>query len=81
MELQKDILEYISQALMTTDQTISVAESVTSGSLQLAFSRMPNASLFYKGGITAYTLPMRVKLLHVNRSEAEQCDCVSENIA
>ncbi|MCQ9634261.1 nicotinamide-nucleotide amidohydrolase family protein [Chryseobacterium sp. WG14] len=81
MELQKDILEYISQALMTTDETISVAESVTSGSLQLAFSQMPNASLFYKGGLTAYTLPIKVKLLNVNRAEAEQCDCVSENIA
>ncbi|MFP3834581.1 amidohydrolase, PncC family [Chryseobacterium oleae] len=81
MELQKDILEYISQALVTTGETISVAESVTSGSLQLAFSQMPNASLFYKGGMTAYALPMKVKLLNVDRAEAEQCDCVSENIA
>ncbi|MFP3598602.1 CinA family protein [Chryseobacterium sp. SIMBA_029] len=81
MEFQKDILEYISQALITTGETISVAESVTSGSLQLAFSQMPNASLFYKGGVTAYTLPIKVKMLHVNKNEAEHCDCVSENIA
>jgi nicotinamide-nucleotide amidase len=81
MELQKDILEYISQALVTTGETISVVESVTSGSLQLAFSQMPNASLFYKGGITAYTLPIKVKLLNVDKAEAEQYDCVSENIA
>ncbi|WP_426478588.1 CinA family protein [Chryseobacterium sp. CBSDS_008] len=81
MEFQQNLLEYISQSLVTTDETISIAESVTSGCLQLAFSQMPNASLFYKGGMTAYTLPEKVRLLKVNRREAEECDCVSENIA
>jgi len=66
---------------MTIDETISVAESVTSGCLQLAFSQMPNASMFYKGGITAYSLSEKVRLLKVSRQEAEECDCVSENIA
>lgn len=80
MEFQKNLLEYISESLMTTDETISVAESVTSGLLQLAFSQMPNASLFYMGGITAYSLPEKVRLLKVDRTEAEECDCVSENI-
>ncbi|KMQ58806.1 damage-inducible protein CinA [Chryseobacterium sp. BLS98] len=81
MEFQKSLLEYISHSLMTADETISIAESVTSGCLQLAFSQMPNASLFYNGGLTAYTLPQKVKLLNVEREEAEECDCVSENIA
>ncbi|WP_160137756.1 CinA family protein [Chryseobacterium sp. c4a] len=81
MEFQKNLLEYISHCLITTDETISIAESVTSGCLQLAFSQMPNASLLYKGGITAYTLPEKVRLLNVNKKEAEECDCVSENIA
>ncbi|GAA4165733.1 hypothetical protein GCM10022217_38170 [Chryseobacterium ginsenosidimutans] len=81
MEFQKNLLEYISQSLMTTGETISVVESVTSGCLQLAFSQMPNASLFYKGGMTAYTLPEKVRLLNIDKAEAEDCDCVSENIA
>jgi PncC family amidohydrolase len=81
MDFQKSLLEYISQSLMTIDETISVAESVTSGCLQLAFSQMPNASMFYKGGITAYSLSEKVRLLKVSRQEAEECDCVSENIA
>jgi nicotinamide mononucleotide (NMN) deamidase PncC len=46
MEFQKNLLEYISHSLMTADETISIAESVTSGCLQLAFSQMPNASCF-----------------------------------
>ncbi|WP_326983517.1 nicotinamide-nucleotide amidohydrolase family protein [Chryseobacterium sp. MYb264] len=81
MEFQKNLLEYISQMLITTGETISVVESVTSGCLQLAFSQMPNASFFYKGGMTAYTLPEKVRLLNVDQKEAEDCDCVSENIA
>ncbi|MDM1555052.1 nicotinamide-nucleotide amidohydrolase family protein [Chryseobacterium indologenes] len=81
MEFQTNLLEYISHCLMTADETISIAESVTSGCLQLALSQMPNASLTYKGGVTAYTLPEKVRLLKVNKKEAEECDCVSENIA
>ncbi|MDF2553940.1 MAG: damage-inducible protein CinA [Chryseobacterium sp.] len=81
MEFQQKILDYISECLITNNETISVAESVTSGMLQLAFSQMPNATMFYKGGITAYTLPEKVRLLNVDQNEAEVCDCVSENIA
>lgn len=81
MEFQQNLLEYISQSLMTIDETISVAESVTSGCLQLAFSQMPNASMFYKGGMTTYSLPEKIRLLKVNRQEADECDCVSESIA
>ena len=80
MKFQQNLLDYISQSLITIDETISVAESVTSGCLQLAFSQMPNASMFYKGGMTAYSLPEKVRLLKVNRQEAEEFDCVSENI-
>ncbi|RMZ59139.1 nicotinamide-nucleotide amidohydrolase family protein [Chryseobacterium nematophagum] len=80
MELQKKLLEYIGESLLETGETISIVESVTSGCLQLAFSQMSNASLFYKGGITAYTILEKVKLLNVDREEAEECNCVSENI-
>nr|WP_314497906.1 nicotinamide-nucleotide amidohydrolase family protein [uncultured Chryseobacterium sp.] len=81
MEFQKKILEYISESMITTGETIAVAESVTSGMLQLAFSQMPNASMFYKGGMTAFTLPEKVRLLNVDSKEAENCDCVSQNVA
>jgi len=81
MEFQRNLLEYISQTLITSGETISVVESVTSGCLQLAFSQMPNATIFYKGGMTAYSLPEKVRLLNVDPKEAEECDCVSENIS
>ncbi|MGI9651519.1 CinA family protein [Chryseobacterium sp. RLHN22] len=81
MEFQENLLNYISEALITTNETISIAESVTSGLFQLAFSQMPNAGMFYKGGITAYNLAQKVKLLNVDYDEASFCDCVSEKIA
>lgn len=81
MEFQQNLLDYISHSLITSKETISVAESVTSGLIQLAFSQMTDASLFYKGGITTYTLPEKVRFLNVDKQEAEECDCVSESIA
>lgn len=81
MEFQKNLLEYISQSFITSNETISIAESVTSGLLQLAFSQMPNASMFYKGGLTTYTLPEKVKFLNVDQKEAKENDCVTQNIA
>jgi len=81
MKFQQNLLEYISRSLLSVNESISVVESVTSGCLQLAFSQMPNASLFYKGGMTAYTLPEKVRLLSIDSDEAEESDCVSENIA
>ncbi|AZA74507.1 CinA family protein [Chryseobacterium indoltheticum] len=81
MEFQQNLLNYISEALITTNETISIAESVTSGLFQLAFSQMPNAAMFYKGGITAYALEQKVKILNVDYDEGNACDCVSEQIA
>lgn len=75
------ILKKIAQALLKKNESIAVAESVTAGYLQNAFSQMPNASNFFKGGITAYTPEIKIKLLKVDPMEAERENCVSKNIA
>jgi PncC family amidohydrolase len=75
------LITEIGTRLQLLDETISVAESVTSGFLQLSFSQMKDASQFFTGGITAYTLDEKVSLLKVDRDEASFCDCVSPNIA
>ncbi|WBX97830.1 CinA family protein [Chryseobacterium gambrini] len=81
MEIKQSLLDYIGEALKTVQESVSVAESVTAGYLQFSFSQMKDASTFFKGGITAYTLEEKVKLLKVNKEEAESCDCVSKQIA
>lgn len=81
MELDKKLLEFIGQSLSDANESISVAESVTSGCLQLAFSQMHTPSLFYKGGITTYTLAEKIKILKITESSAVECDGVSESVA
>ncbi len=75
------ILEEIGSFLRNRGERAAVAESVTAGFLQLAFSQIPNASLVYKGGITAYTLEEKVRLLDVDPVLAKRTDCVSAEIA
>lgn len=81
MEFQENVLKFISESLINAGETVSMAESVTSGFLQFSFSQMKDASQFYKGGITAYTLDEKVNLLHIDEKQAEECDCVSMEIA
>ncbi len=61
--------------------TLSVAESLTAGHLQAQLSSVSGASRYFAGGVTAYTLQQKVKLLGVNRQRAEADRCVSEGIA
>lgn len=80
IELQ-NLFDYIGKYLLSVDETITVAESVTSGFLQFSFSQMKDSSKFFKGGITAYTLDEKVSLLNVDETEANACDCVSPHIS
>ncbi|WP_449387866.1 CinA family protein [Chryseobacterium lineare] len=80
IELQ-NLFDYIGKYLLSVDETITVAESVTSGFLQFSFSQMKEASKFFKGGVTAYTLDEKVRLLNVDEAEADTCNCVSPHIS
>jgi nicotinamide-nucleotide amidase len=62
-------------------QTLAVAESLTSGGLQVRIGRIFGASEFFRGGITAYTLEQKVRHLKVNRAAARKVDCVSQTVA
>ena len=66
---------------MKQHETISVAESVTSGLLQLAFSTAECALEFYQGGITAYNLGQKSRHLLIDPVHALSCNCVSEKVS
>lgn len=74
-------LDAITKLLLEKKQTVAVAESVTSGSLQTAFSLGDRASEYFMGGVTAYNVVQKVELLNVHPSDAVACNCVSENIS
>lgn len=62
-------------------RTLAVAESVTGGRVQALLTAGSGASKFFAGGVTAYTLDQKVRLLHVNRAHARRVDCVSQRVA
>jgi nicotinamide-nucleotide amidase len=61
--------------------TLAVAESLTAGHLQAQIAAVSGASGYFLGGITAYSLRQKVKLLGVNQAHAKRVDCVSQRVA
>lgn len=61
--------------------TLAVAESLTCGQVQAQIGAVAGASDYFLGGITAYTLEQKVKLLGVNRVHARRVGCVSQRVA
>jgi nicotinamide-nucleotide amidase len=74
-------LETIRDFMIGNGQKVSAAESVSSGFLQAAFSSVVNASQFYEGGMTTFSIPQKVKHLGVNEAHAMACNAVSEQVA
>jgi PncC family amidohydrolase len=81
MIYSKDTVDQVRDRLVSSCQTIAVAESVTAGHLQAALSTANDAALFFQGGITAYNLGQKCRHLSVEPVHAENCDCVSEKTA
>jgi len=61
--------------------TLAVAESLTAGHVQAQVASVSGASDYFLGGVTAYSLDEKVKLLGVNRVHARSVDCVSQRVA
>jgi len=61
--------------------TVAVAESLTCGRVQSALGSVSGASDYFLGGVTAYTLDQKVRLLGVDRRAARKVNCVAENVA
>lgn len=80
VEMQ-NLLSYIGSRMLQYDETIAVAESVTSGFLQFSFSQMKDAAKFFKGGMTVYNPEEKVRLLKIDPQEAQKTNCVSSLIA
>ena len=82
MELfDKKILKAISNSLLKRKETIAVAESVTAGLLQFAFSNAPDGAKFFQGGVTTYNIAQKYKFLNVEPIHALSVNCVSAKVA
>jgi nicotinamide-nucleotide amidase len=61
--------------------SLSVAESLTCGWVQAALGIASGASDYFKGGMTAYTLDAKVRLLAVDADHAGEVNCASPRVA
>ena len=61
--------------------TLAAAESLTCGRVQACIGAVSGASEFFLGGVTAYSLAQKVKLLGVNRAAAKKVNSVSAEVA
>lgn len=81
MLYDEQIINSIKEHLTKKQETLSVAESVTSGHLQAAFSSAIEASLFFQGGITAYNGGQKCRHLDIEPIAGLNNDCVTEQVA
>ena len=81
MLYDENIINDIKELLANKKETLSVAESVTAGHLQAAFSSALEASKFFQGGITAYNAGQKTKHLNIEPIAALEDDCVTEKVA
>ena len=81
MLYDENIINNIKGLLSKKKLTLSVAESVTAGHLQAAFSSATLASDFFQGGITAYNAGQKTKHLNIEPIAALEDDCVTEKVA
>ena len=71
----QELATTIKEFMLKRGETISVAESLTSGYLQAQMAAVAGSSNYFAGGITAYNIEMKVKFLNVDRANAVACNC------
>lgn len=81
MVYDKEALDELSSALINAQESIAVAESVTSGHLQAALSGATKAMQFYQGGITTYNVGQKTRHLAVDPVHALNVNSVSVKVS
>jgi nicotinamide-nucleotide amidase len=81
IEINQRLVNPVKDWMLLHNETIAVAESVSSGLLQLLLSSADQAMDFYQGGITAYNLGQKSRHLLVDPIHALSCSCVSAKVS
>ena len=67
--------------LIGADRTIAVAESLTGGRLQSLITATSGSSRYFLGGVTAYHLKQKERLLGVDAKHGDSVNSVSQRVA
>lgn len=81
MIYNEETINLIKDILVNNEETIAVAESVTAGHLQAAFSLAIEAAKYFQGGITVYNLGQKARHLHIDPIMGNRVNCVAEKVA
>lgn len=81
MLYNEDIINLVKDILADREETLAVAESVTAGHLQAAFSAGIEASKYFQGGITTYNIGQKARHLNVDPVLCNKVNCVAQKIA
>src|SRR4051812_48864918 len=81
MIYNEDKINSVKDILVNNEETIAMAESVTGGHLQAAFSAGVEASKYFQGGITAYNLGQKTRHLGIDPILGNKVNCVAQKIA
>lgn len=76
-----EAVEALHEILIERKLTISCAESMTVGLVATHLGECSGSSAYFAGGVVAYNIDQKVKLLQVDREKAKECDCVSKQTA
>jgi nicotinamide-nucleotide amidase len=74
-------LKFVRRWFQERRKGLAVAESLTSGELQRMIGEHPGVSDFFHGGLTAYSIEVKVKLLGVDEAHARAVNAVSAQVA
>jgi len=77
----KEEIEAVRRIFIEEQKTIAVAESVTAGLLQGAFSQATDARLFFQGGLTTFNAGQKCRWLNVDPIHALEHNSVSSKVA
>lgn len=75
------VLKDIGLKILQRRESIALAESVTCGLMQFAFSTIPDASKFLQGGLSAFNIGQKCRHLMVEPLHAMNVNCVSQQVA
>jgi nicotinamide-nucleotide amidase len=76
----KTLPELIADKLKAQKQTLAVAESCTGGYIAHSITSLPGSSIYFKGGIVAYSNEIKCNILQVEQQTIDQHGAVSEEV-
>lgn len=77
----ESLVKEIAELLISQDKTFSIAESCTGGKISSIITSYSGSSIFFSGGIIAYSNQAKINQLSVKNKDLAKYSAVSEKVA